>query len=146
METWIIVLIVAELAFIGWILWIVTNYRLGKSRERSEERLRLLERFNTSQEMTDFLSSEGGDKLLKAFEIPASDPRGKIIGGFTTGMITLFVGFGCLLLAALETFGEEDIFLPPGVILSFAGAAILISVVVSLRLLKANGSARTDRP
>lgn len=144
METWLIVLIVAELAFIGWILWIVANYRLGKSRERSEERMRLLERFSNSQELIDFLSSDGSDKLLRAFEAPASNPRGKIIGGFNVGMIVLFVGFGFLLLSVL-TFGSKDDFLVPGVILSFAGFATLISVVVSLRLLKANGSAYTDR-
>lgn len=136
MDWWIVVLALGELVFIGWILWVISNYKIRRSKERSEERLRILERFGSNEELTSFLASDAGDKLLANFVPNSSNRRSGIVTGLTSGLVSLLVGTGFLVLAWLGVFDDPDTFLIPGVLLCFAGVGILLSVAVSIRLLR----------
>jgi len=136
MDLWLVTLILGELVFVGWILWVIANYRIRKSKERSEERLRIIERFGSQEELTGFLASGAGDKLLANFTPKSSNSRSGFVTGLTSGVVSLFVGSGFLVLAWLDVFHDPDTFLIPGVLLCFAGAGILISAAVSIRLLR----------
>lgn len=142
MPWWIVVLVLGELVFVGWILWVLSSYRIRKSKERSEERLRILERFGSNEELTGFLASGAGDKLLASFAPKSFNSRSGFVTGLTSGVVSLFVGSGFLVLAWLDVFHDPDTFLIPGVLLCFAGVGILMSVAVSIRLLRRlNGDA-----
>lgn len=136
MDWWIVVLVLGEFAFVGFILWVASNYKIRKSSERSEERLRILERFGSNEELSKFLASEAGDKLLANFVPKSSNQRSAIVTGVTAGLVCLFVGTAFLLLSWLEVWDDPEHFLIPGVLGCFAGAGILVSVAVSVKLLR----------
>jgi hypothetical protein len=65
MDRWIVLLLLGQFAFLGFIIWVAARAREASLRQRSEERSRLLERFSSSQELTAFLNSEAGARLLQ---------------------------------------------------------------------------------
>ena len=136
MDTWLVVMILGEMVFVAFVLWIVAYYLTRKSKERSEERLRILERFGSSQELADFLGSEAGDKLLRNFVPRSANPRSGIFAGLTAGLVCVFAGVGFLILAWLRVFDDPDVFLIPGVLGCLAGTGILVATAISLRLLR----------
>lgn len=140
MDWWIVALALGEFALIGWILWVVSSYKTRKSKERSEERMRILERFSSQEELSRFLASDAGGNL---FANPkSSSPRPWLVTGLTLGVVSLFVGLGGLVLAGLNIFHDRDTFLIWGVLLGFTGTGILVSVAVSVGLLRRlNGDA-----
>ncbi len=135
MDGWIVAIILGQLVFTGWILWIIAYFRINKSKQRSEERLRVLERFGSSQEMADFLASEGGDKLLAHFVPKAASPRTWTLIALSAGLISIFLGVGFLILAELEIFGDPDIFTIPGVLSCLGGAGMLTAAAVTTWLI-----------
>ena len=135
MDWWITAIVLGQIVFVGWVLWVIAYFRINKSRQRSEERLRVLERFGSSQEMADFLASEGGDKLLANFVPRAASPRTWIVTALSAGLISLFLGTGFLVLGWLRVFDDPDIFIIPGVLSIFGGAGMLVAAAVTTRLL-----------
>ena len=138
MQWWIVAIVIGNLAFSAFILWLVFNYKLKRERGRAEDRERLLARFGTSQEMVDFLSSPGGDRFLRAFAPRRSHPAKELGGTLQGGLVTLFLGLGFLFLAWFGIVGS-DAFYVPGTILAMIGLGILVSAAVSASLLKRSG-------
>lgn len=137
MDRWIVVLILGQFAFLSFILWLVARAREARMRQRSEERSRLLERFSSSQELTEFLSSEAGARLLGKAE--PGHPMRSIAGTVMAGIITFFAGIGFLFVSGELPRGDADGFLIPGILGVMAGIGILISAFVSTVLYKRAG-------
>lgn len=144
MDWWIVVFSLGNCAFMGWMIQIFAHYRISKSRERSEERLRLLERFSSSRELAEFLESPAGARLLASLSARAPDLRNRMANTFSAGLVLLFIGLGFLFLVYIEDFGHPDPFLIPGVLCSFAGLAVLLSLPVSVFWLKEGRSRDQD--
>lgn len=137
MDRWIVILILGQFVFLGFIIWVVARAREARMRRRSEERSRLLERFSSSQELTDFLNSEAGSRLLGKAE--PGHPMRSISGTVTAGIITFFTGVGFLIVANKLPLGDSDGFLIPGFLGLMAGLGILISAFISTVLYKRAG-------
>ena len=108
-------------------------------RQRSEERLRLMERFSSSQELTDFLNSSAGSRLLAGAKGEPGHPIRSISGTVTAGIIVFFAGIGFLFVAGEMPGHDSDGFLIPGILGVMAGIGILVSAFVSTVLYKRAG-------
>lgn len=135
MERWLVVLIVADLAFVGWLLWVFLSYRLRREKNRSEERHRFLERFATGQELSEFLNSAAGERFFTTVASPPFDATRTLARSIATGVILLAVGAGFLILAWAGIM-EGEPFYVPGILLSMASIGVLISSAISARLLR----------
>lgn len=143
MDRWIVILLLGQFAFLGFIIWVVARAREARMRQRSEERSRLLERFSSSQDLTEFLNSEAGSRLLGKAEL--SHPMRSISGTVTAGIIVLFAGIGFLFVTEALP-GDKGDFLLPGILGVMAGIGILVSAFVSAKLYKRAGLLRREEP
>ena len=139
MDRWIVILILGQFIFLGFIIWVVSRSREASLRRRSEERNRLLERFSSSEELTAFLNSEAGSRLLTPKG--ADHPTRKIVAAVFGGIITLFIGMAFLLVVFLGRDPSGGRLVVPGTICVMVGVGILIAAA---NLLLALQPRRTD--
>lgn len=130
-------IILGELAFVAFIVWVVARFKLDRRRQASEERMRLLERLGGPQEVLDFLNSETGEKLLRLSN-PAPNPARALSGILLAGLITLFAG-----LAFLVVTHQDEGLMIPALLGTFVGVALLIGGWISYLLARRLG--RDDR-
>ncbi len=130
MDRWLVVLILGQFVFVGFIIWVAARAREASLRQRSEERNRLLERFSSSQELTAFLNSEAGARLLKTHKGP-DHPTRKIAVAVFAGVITLFVGLGFLVVVSQGWDPSGGRLIVPGTICVTVGIGILIAAGIS---------------
>lgn len=148
MERWLVVLIIADLAFAGWILWVFLNFRHRRESSRAEERSRFLERFATGRELTEFLSSGAGERFLRSFGAPPFDAARTLARSVATGVILVFLGAAFLVLAWAGVLPDAP-FEVPGTLLSMAGIGVLVASAISARMLRRPGKGDdggADRP
>ena len=129
MDRWTVILILGQFAFLGFIIWVVARAREARLRLRSEERTRVLERFSSSQDLTDFLNSEAGSRLLDKKE--AAHPTRSLAVTLAAGIITLFAGCAFLLLVAGGGDPSGGNMIVPGLLFLMAGIGIVISAAIS---------------
>lgn len=139
MDRWIVVMMLGYLAFTVGIVWLILYYKMQKARQQADERLRVLERFSSGAELTDFLNSPAGGRLLDILSGQKPEPRRAAVLAVSIGTILLMLGAGFLLLDFVEVLGEPDIFLIPGMILASSGLGVLLSAMISLRLARRLG-------
>jgi len=137
MDPWVFYLIIAELAFSGWLIWVILHYRHRRERTHAEERDRILARFTTAQELSDFLSSQGGERFFNQTRAPRHAAR-KLASAITSGVILLFLGIAFLIMGWTGNPAGDRIFVP-ATILTMVGLGVLVSAAISARLLKRSG-------
>lgn len=145
MDWWIVTLTLGQLAFVGFIIWVVSRSREARMRQRSEERARLLERFSSSQELTDFLNSEAGARLLTP-QKESSHPTRMVVGAAMGGIITLFVGLAFVVVVFLGRDPSGGNLMVPAAILVMAGIGLLVAAAVSAWLFRRSGLTSDSRP
>ena len=134
MDPWIVQLIGIQVAFVAFLIWLFVRHRSEKTRQRTEERIRLLERFETAPELEQFLSSEAGKCFMGATATPPSDPRRVIVGSIAAGVICTCLGVGMLVLSrSQEELGDLVV---PATIIGSAGIGILLASLVSVLLVR----------
>lgn len=139
MDAWLVTLILGQLAFVGLILWIVVYSRIQKAQRQSEERLRVLERFNSAEELHEFLKTDSGRDLLQIFAPTSANrtnPHYVVLGAVALGVLTLFGGlaFGALVLLFGRQSALADISPMVAVLLLTCGVGVLVAAGVSLFL------------
>src|SRR5262245_62837014 len=138
MERWLVVLIIAELAFVGWLIWLFVNYRLRREQRRSEERERLLSRFASSQELADFLSSPAGERLFNPQTRTSKRAARALVGAVITGMSLLCFGAFFFLLGWMGNPAGDRIYVPAA-LFTVSGGGVLITAVITALLLRRSG-------
>lgn len=139
MDRWTTILVLGQFAFVGFIIWVVSRAREAKMRQRSEERSRLLERFSSSQELIDFISSEAGSRLLDSPKTPNQHPSRMVAVTMMGGIITLFIGLAFLVVVFLGRDPSGGNLIIPGVICALAGVGLLIAAGISAWLFRRAG-------
>lgn len=146
MDQWLVILILGMLALMGWVFQILATSRQQSARLRSEERLRLLERFQTGEELAAFLQTPAGERLLKTLDTPTHPVR-ILARGTEMGIIFLFFGLGFMTMSFVG--GEED-GLATGLLMLLLGVGVLVAVRVSAILYRRAGlltrAATDERP
>ena len=104
-------LVVLLFVFIGLMFWFVLQKQnsLGKIRiQRVESINRLIEKFSTAKEVTEFLETESGSKLIDDPAPDARNTRTQVLRFVQAGVVFLFVGVG-FFLNAYRIRNETDI-------------------------------------
>jgi hypothetical protein len=138
MELWLVLLIIAELAFVGGLIWLFSNYRLQREQRRAEERERLLSRFTSSQELSDFLNTPAGERLFNPQARISRSAARALVGAFTTGVMLLCMGAIFLLMGWIGNPAGDRIFVP-AIFFSVFGFGVLIAAAISALILRRSG-------
>ena len=117
------------------VLLVLIGYKAKKNRlhEHSETRRRLLDKFGSGQELTEFLATPQGQNFLKDQEANAGlrSPKSRVIHGICWGIVLLVLGgafFGLMRM-------ERDL-VYPATILTALGIGILVAAAISYSLYK----------
>jgi hypothetical protein len=125
-----IVSVIGSFVMIIAIVWLVTRARQRTAQYRSEVQMKMIERFGSAAEFTQFLESPTGKEFLNE---PRKTARERALGGIRTGIILLFIGVGF----AFAYFSEHDTgwFIPAFIMIGL-GVGFLISAAVSWKMAK----------
>ncbi len=130
MDSWLVAFVGIQLTFFAFLIWLTAHYRHKRLERRSQERLRILERFNSGQELSDFLDTEQGRRFLALFALKARNPAGVIIAGSVVGVLALFIGAAFFYLIE----AEDSNFLVPAVLILSGAVGVLAATVLSFLL------------
>ncbi len=131
-------------AMVAIIVWVASHEKQVKARYRAEVQRDLIAKFSSGRELTEFLNSEGSQRLLGALQSPdekaSQDPRRKTIGLITGGLINFSIGAGFLTFVA---FWREGVvpglqwsLMLAGWIMIGLGSSLLIVAAISHQLSK----------
>ncbi len=131
-----VVLIVCSM--ISWLIWLITRTRHLQIKAQAELHHRLLEKFGSTQELIDFLQSEGGQQFLDAISAKPINPKEQILSSVQKGIILTILGIGGFFLGWIYHYGQ-DAFTIVGVLVIALGVGFLASAGISYRLSQAWG-------
>jgi ABC-type transport system involved in cytochrome bd biosynthesis fused ATPase/permease subunit len=117
------------------VLLVGFSYKLKRARvqEQGELRKRLVDKFSSGTELTEFLATPQGQSFLKDQEASAAQrsPKVRIISSIGAGIVLLLLGVAFFGLMHLKQG-----FVYPGIILMALGVGILVAAAISYRLYK----------
>jgi hypothetical protein len=134
--------IVTALAFgnVAWVAWllITTVRRVKVARAQAEIQSKLLDKFESSQELLAYMQTDAGQRFVQIESEPVvtRNPQTKILGSIKVGTILACLGLGLLLLAGI--FGDEAP-LVLGTLALAIGLGFLVSSGISFKLSKSWG-------
>jgi hypothetical protein len=128
-----IIVPIALFAMVVLLVWIGHKVKSTRIQEQGELRKRLLDKFSSGHELTEFLATPQGQTFLKDQEVGGAQrsPRGRIISSVGVGVVLLMLGSACFGLMFLKRA-----FVYPGTILAALGLGMLIAAAISYRLYK----------
>jgi hypothetical protein len=114
------------------IVWVTSQEKQAKARYRAEVQRELIAKFSSGRELSEFLNSEGSRQLLGPLdsegEDAPQDPRRKLIGLITGGLINMGVGVGLFYVGLSWGFWWFHL---AGLITMGVGVALLMSAAIS---------------
>lgn len=136
MDAWLVALIGIQVTFVAFIIWLVVHYHQRRAERRAEERLRLVERFDSGEAFGEFLKSETGRDMLELFRQPVPSLGAVWALSIYVGLISLFLGFGFTFLGWIDVLDDGRSFLVPGALLISAGVGTLVASRLCERILR----------
>ncbi len=127
----IVAIILAQMALLGLVIWLVAIRLQERARWRFELQARLLERFSSPVELQQFLESDGARRLLESLS-PRRAPTQRVLLAVQAGIVLLVAGVGLVVLALIVSRDPRDVV--PGAVLGALGLGLLIAAAVSRRL------------
>lgn len=135
-------------AMVALIVLFGTREKQTQARARAEVQKELINKFSSGAELSEFLGTEGSQRLLGELETPKLSAKEKILRSTKVGVVLTVVGLGML---ALLT--QEPDLIIPAVILLALGVGFLLAAFISYRLSKSLGlieeqpsGSRPERP
>jgi hypothetical protein len=120
---------------ISFVIWVVVNgwQRRQHVKLVTEFNNRVLERFGSMKEFSEFLQSAGGDRLMRVLtaERGATAPRQRILVAVQTGVVFLTVGLGLVFVAWRTTGDEHEVLTVISAIVLSLGAGLMLSSAAS---------------
>ena len=108
------------------VVWLRSRSNQVRLARKAETQQQLLAKFQSGQELAEFIETEGGREYLRQFE---SNPHGTIVAVLGAGIVASVLGLAVLVLAIWE-----DALLFPGVIILALGIGLILAAVISRRL------------
>ena len=134
---------IAFMAILAWIIRIFqTNRRILKlAGMQVEMQTRLIDKFDSAEELRTYLDSEGGKQLLKATPVEKASPYGRILGSIQAGVILTLGGLAVFLIRnhVPGDSGEDFAMMFLGALGIAIGLGFLISATASFWLSKSWG-------
>jgi hypothetical protein len=128
------VVILAWLLIIGAVLSLV--YTIFRSKQQTEIRKALIEKFGSAQDLGELLQTPGGKRLLADLSTSSGSPLQSVMSSIQKGLLGLLVGGGAMLAGGIEYIQPLTIL---GALFGCAGLAFLISAAVTYWLSKSWG-------
>jgi hypothetical protein len=131
---------------LGWLIRTLIEQRRWKqlSRTQSDVHNKILDRFNTTEQLLEYIRTPAGSKFLESAPIPLHAERpangktstlaARIMWSVQIGVVTAIVGLGMLLLSAIFDQEASQGLFALGAIALCVGAGFIASAVVSLKL------------
>ena len=94
MDTNMVVLVLGELAFLAFVLWLAAPFARERARRRIELQNGVLERFGSAPEFVAFLETEPGRRFQDALSGRGLVPLGRILAAVQAGVLLVAVGLG----------------------------------------------------
>ncbi|NIM90169.1 MAG: hypothetical protein GTO17_04395 [Candidatus Aminicenantes bacterium] len=121
------------IVFWAWVVWVILEWR--KMRNKSKLQSKIVDKFSTAQELSDFLQSKEGSRFLNFLRFNGRAPRDKILSSLSKGIILSFLGIAVIVVGSL--FSEEmRYFIAFGIVLIAIGVGFLLSTFISYKLSK----------
>jgi hypothetical protein len=123
--------IVFSCVMVVMVVWLVTRSRQRKAEAQVEMQSKLIDRFGSAPELTQFLQSPAGQQFVSGVQsVPALLTRERVLTGFTRGIVLSTLGAAFLFL----TFWYEKDFAVPAAILVALGIGYLVATLVAYKL------------
>lgn len=122
---------IALFAMVVLLVWFGIKVKKTRIQEQADLRKRLLDKFNSGLELTEFLASPQGQNFLKDEQTGQKSPRGRIISSIGSGVVLVMLGAAFVGLNRLQ-----EGFIIPGVILLALGVGVLVASAISYYLYK----------
>jgi hypothetical protein len=122
---------IAAFAMVVLLVWFGHKVKRTRIQEQGELRKRLLDKFSSGQELTEFLATPQGQSFLKDQEAAQRSPRARIISAVGSGIVLLMLGAAFFALNYLKAG-----FVYPATILTALGIGILVATAISYYLYK----------
>ncbi len=133
--------------FIAWV--VKMGYANARQKRmaamQGEMQRRLLEKFDSTEDLVTFMNSETGRRFAEAESLEPSSPYSKVLGSVQVGIILTLASIGMLVIDRTMSFGGEGLAVP-GILGLTIGVGFLLSAAVSYRLSKAWGLINGDHP
>jgi membrane-bound ClpP family serine protease len=135
--------IIAPAAFtmVGFIVWtIVTGWqRHLQVKHMAEFNGRLVERLGSVKDLSEFLQTDGGAKMLNSLTIErvSTSVRERVLRGSAIGVVCIALSLGFLVLGRMFMWEDHEGFTIIGVIALSLGLGFVVSSMVSYFLAKA---------
>ena len=121
----------AAFVMVVCLVWLSTRERQTQIQARTDSYKHLLDKFGSGTELTQFLETEGGRRMVADLEKKEVNPRTRALRPMVAGVVLTCLGVAFLLL----TVREADLLIPGGLVLA-TGIGFLIGAFVMLRLSK----------
>jgi len=130
----------------GWMLKLGLDARQRNKLMKYQYDLqtKLLEKFNTTEELMEYLQGDAGQQFLISATAEKADPRGRILGSVQTGLILLSGGIAFLFLKGQIAEAEEG-FALLGTLGIALGAGFIVSAAIAYFLSKTWGIINGDQ-
>jgi len=120
---------------ISFVVWVVANAWQRRQRTRLIVELnnRVLERLGSAHDFSEFLHSDGGDRLMKVLtaERGLTAPRDRILIAVQSGVVFLILGFGLTFFSWRTSVADREAFRLISVIVLSLGFGLLLSSAAS---------------
>ena len=134
MRASLVALILGEMAFVAFVLWLVAGFVRDRARQRAELQARVIERLGSAQEVVAFLATDAGRSLERALTGGRDVQTRQVLVAVQLGVVLLATGAGLALAARLQA--DRDL-LTWAIACAGAGAGLLLAALVSRRLSRA---------
>ena len=137
---------VAIMVVLGWMLklGLDTRQRNKLMKYQYDLQTKLLEKFNNTEELMEYLQGDAGQQFLVSATAEKSDPRGKILGSIQTGLVLLTGGTAFMFLKDQIAEAKEG-FVFVGTLGVALGVGFLLSAGVAYYLSKSWGVINGDQ-
>ena len=134
MRASLVALILGEMAFVAFVLWLAAGFVRERTRQRAELQLRLIERFGTAEEVVAFLATDAGRGLERALSGRRDAQSRQILVAVQLGIVLVATGTG---LGLAETLGANPDLATWALACAATGTGLLVAAAVSRRLSRA---------
>jgi hypothetical protein len=127
----LVALVLGELAFVAFVLWLAVPYFRERARLRSELQRGIVERFASVPEFVAFLETDAGRRFQASLSGRPLVPLARILGAVQVGVVLVALALG--LAGSFVLLGDRDLAVAGMVVLSL-GVGFLAAAYASHRL------------
>jgi hypothetical protein len=134
MEMIPIIAILSSFSAAVLIVYFITRAKQRRVELQTEMQSRLIDRFGSGPELSEFLQSPAGKQFVGSVQAaPAVMTRERILGGFTRSIVLTALGAAFMFLTFWD---RDDDWVVPAAILLFLGLGYFIATLLSYKLSK----------